>query len=113
METAIRDALTTQTADTSLGQLIKVIRENNLSIVVDKLIEFSSGKEEELRDVAGLGVQSATQPRRLTLLNFCRSAFKTVVSELPSDGKLAGAVSQKMVPKLFAQLQNVRLHFMC
>ncbi|KAG8864313.1 hypothetical protein FRB96_006134 [Tulasnella sp. 330] len=70
-----------------LGQLIKVIRENNLTIVVDKLIQFSSGKEEELRDVAGL-------------------AFKTVVSELPADGKLAAAVSQKMVPKLLAQLQN-------
>ncbi|KAG9023812.1 hypothetical protein FRB95_012465 [Tulasnella sp. JGI-2019a] len=70
-----------------LGQLIKVIRENNLTIVVDKLIQFSSGKEEELRDVAGL-------------------AFKTVVSELPADGKLATAVSQKMVPKLLAQLQN-------
>ena len=39
----------------SLGQLIKLIRETNLHIVVDKLIEFSSGKDEELRDIAGLG----------------------------------------------------------
>ncbi len=40
----------------SLGQLIKIIRETQMETVVDKLIEFSAGKDEELRDIAGLGV---------------------------------------------------------
>lgn len=39
----------------SLGQLIKIIREPQMVFVVDKLIEYSSGKEDELRDIAGLG----------------------------------------------------------
>ena len=39
----------------SLGQLIKIIREAQMVFVVDKLIEFSSGQEDELRDIAGLG----------------------------------------------------------
>lgn len=39
----------------SLGQLIKIIREPQMVFVVDKLIEYSSGQEDELRDIAGLG----------------------------------------------------------
>ena len=39
----------------SLGQLIKIIRESQMELVVDKLIDFSAGKDEELRDIAGLG----------------------------------------------------------
>ena len=42
----------------SLGQLIKIIREPQMVFVVDKLIEFSSGKEDELRDIAGLGLRT-------------------------------------------------------
>lgn len=38
-----------------LGQLIKIIREAQMVIVVDKLIDFSSSQDEELRDIAGLG----------------------------------------------------------
>lgn len=38
-----------------LGQLIKIIREPQMVMVVDKLIDFSSSKDEELRDIAGLG----------------------------------------------------------
>lgn len=39
----------------SLGQLIKIIRQTQMELVVDKLIEFSGGKDEELRDISGLG----------------------------------------------------------
>lgn len=39
----------------SLGQLIKIIRESQMVFVVDKLIEYSAGKDEELRDISGLG----------------------------------------------------------
>lgn len=42
----------------SLGQLIKIIRESQMETVVDKLIEFSAGKDEELRDIAGLGARA-------------------------------------------------------
>ena len=42
----------------SLGQLIKIIRESQMELVVDKLIEFSAGNDEELRDIAGLGTCS-------------------------------------------------------
>ena len=42
----------------SLGQLIKIIRESQMEFVVDKLIDFSAGKDEELRDIAGLGACS-------------------------------------------------------
>ena len=45
----------------SLGQLIKIIRESQMELVVDKLTEFSSSTDEELRDISGLG----TQPRLL------------------------------------------------
>lgn len=39
----------------SLGQLIKIIRENQMELVVDSLINYSVGKNEELRDISGLG----------------------------------------------------------
>lgn len=42
----------------SLGQLIKIIRQPQMEMVVDKLIEFSGGKDEELRDISGLGMFS-------------------------------------------------------
>jgi len=40
----------------SLGQLIKIIRESQMDFVVDKLIDFSSNKDEELRDISSLGL---------------------------------------------------------
>ena len=40
----------------SLGQLIKIIREPQMEFVVDKLIDYSGGKDEELRDISGLGM---------------------------------------------------------
>lgn len=40
----------------SLGQLIKIIREPQMVTVVDKLIDYSSSQDEELRDISGLGL---------------------------------------------------------
>ena len=51
----------------SLGQLIKIIRESQMEFVVDKLIDFSAGKDEELRDIAGLGMCSSTVSASLSL----------------------------------------------
>ncbi|KAI0075919.1 ARM repeat-containing protein [Panus rudis PR-1116 ss-1] len=70
-----------------LGQLIKIIRETQMVTVVDKLIEFSSGKDEELRDIAGL-------------------ALKTITSELPAEGKITAKACEKLTPKLLSQLAN-------
>ncbi|KAH8101480.1 ARM repeat-containing protein [Cristinia sonorae] len=70
-----------------LGQLIKIIREPQMVFVVDTLIEYSSGKEDELRDIAGL-------------------ALKTITTELPAEGKLAGRACEKLTPKLLSQLTN-------
>ena len=42
----------------SLGQLIKIIRELQMEMVVDKLIEFSGGKDDELRDISALGAST-------------------------------------------------------
>ena len=39
----------------SLGQLIKIIRESQMETVLDRLIELSSRNDEEIRDIAGLG----------------------------------------------------------
>ncbi|PBK61875.1 ARM repeat-containing protein [Armillaria solidipes] len=70
-----------------LGQLIKIIREPQLENVVDKLIEFSGGKDDELRDISAL-------------------ALKTITAELPSDGKVAVTACAKLTPKLLGQIQN-------
>lgn len=40
----------------SLGQLIKIVRESQMEFVVDKLIDFTGGKDEELRDISSLGL---------------------------------------------------------
>ena len=39
----------------SLGQLIKILGEAQMAYVVDQLIMFLSGKDDELRDISGLG----------------------------------------------------------
>jgi cullin-associated NEDD8-dissociated protein 1 len=43
-----------------LGQLIKIIRESQMEFVVDKLTEFSSSSDEELRDISGLGISHSS-----------------------------------------------------
>lgn len=43
------------TSERSLGQLVKIIKEQQMEMVVDKLIAFFSSQDEELRDISGLG----------------------------------------------------------
>ncbi|KAJ7366442.1 armadillo-type protein [Mycena albidolilacea] len=70
-----------------LGQLIKIIRQPQMETVVDKLIDFSGGQDEELRDISGL-------------------ALKTITAELPPDGKIAATACAKLTPKLLGQISN-------
>ncbi|KAF9527112.1 armadillo-type protein [Crepidotus variabilis] len=70
-----------------LGVLIKILRQIHMELVVDKLIEFSGGKDEELRDISAL-------------------ALKTITAELPPDGKIAASACAKLTPKLLGQIQN-------
>jgi len=72
----------------SLGQLIKIIRQPQMETVVDKLIDFSGGKDEEL--LRSLGI-----------------ALKTITAELPPDGKIATTACAKLAPKLLGQVQSV------
>ena len=46
-------------SDRSLGQLSKILRDSHQDYVMDKLIGFFSGQEDELRDVAGAGPLSS------------------------------------------------------
>ncbi|KAJ7920740.1 armadillo-type protein [Mycena leptocephala] len=71
----------------NLGQLIKIIRQPQMETVVDKLIDFSGGQDEELRDISGL-------------------ALKTITAELPPDGKIAATACAKLTPKLLGQISN-------
>jgi cullin-associated NEDD8-dissociated protein 1 len=92
----------------SLGQLIKIIRESQMEFVVDKLIDYSGGKDEELRDISGLGVFMHSSISGTNLFNDCRhTALKTITSELPPDGKIATTACAKLTPKLLAQASNV------
>ncbi|TFK28383.1 TIP120-domain-containing protein [Coprinopsis marcescibilis] len=70
-----------------LGQLIKILRQPQMEMVVDKLIEYSGGKDEELRDISGL-------------------ALKTITAELPPDGRIAASACAKLTPKLLGQIEN-------
>lgn len=52
----------------SLGQLVKIIREAHLSSVIDNLVLFIGGKDDELRDIAGLGESHIASYCRLRIL---------------------------------------------
>ncbi|CCM03714.1 uncharacterized protein FIBRA_05860 [Fibroporia radiculosa] len=68
-----------------IGQLVKIIRESQVENVIDRLIDFLSGKDEELRDISAL-------------------ALKTITSELPPEGKIAAKACEKLTPKLLMRL---------
>ncbi|KAL0578835.1 hypothetical protein V5O48_003159 [Marasmius crinis-equi] len=67
--------------------LIKILRQTQMEMVVDKLIEFSGGKDDELRDISAL-------------------ALKTITAELPADGKVSQSACAKLTPKLLGQAEN-------
>jgi hypothetical protein len=96
---------------TSLGQLIKIINDNQMNYVVDQLIEFLGGKEDELRDIAGLGTSShyLIHEYMLMTLMLIFIALKTITSELPLEGKTTGKTVEKLVPRLLKQLTTVHI----
>jgi len=42
----------------SLGELTKILRESHQDFVIEKLVTLFNGKDDELRDVAALGMLS-------------------------------------------------------
>ncbi|KAF8680510.1 TATA-binding protein interacting (TIP20) [Rhizoctonia solani] len=86
----------------NLGQLIKVVRPAQMDSTIDQLIEYSGGKDDELRDIAGLGTSPLSA--HLTAMNNLQIALKTVTAELPLEGTVAPRTIQKLVPKLLQQL---------
>jgi cullin-associated NEDD8-dissociated protein 1 len=77
-----------------------------MEMVVDKLIEFSGGSDDELRDISALGTCQWLQKDSQTV-NSCL-ALKTITAELPADGKVAASACAKLTPKLLEQVANVR-----
>lgn len=77
-----------------------------MELVVDKLIEFSGGKDEELRDISGLG-RCDLRLSFLRIIHVKLSALKTITAELPPDGRIAASACAKLTPKLLGQIQNV------
>ncbi|KAK2459779.1 hypothetical protein APHAL10511_008211 [Amanita phalloides] len=70
-----------------LGQIIKIIRPPQMVQVVNRLIELTGEKNDELRDISTL-------------------ALKNISAELPKDAKVASSVCAQLVPQLLALLQN-------
>ncbi|KAG8804388.1 hypothetical protein FRC16_008910 [Serendipita sp. 398] len=68
-----------------LGQLTKILRDSHQDFVIEKLISLFNGKDDELRDVAGL-------------------ALKTVVTNIPEN--IVGRACSKVGPRLLRQLQT-------
>ena len=77
-----------------------------METVVDKLIDFSGGKDEELRDISSLG-NWIRDHSWLFSLRSLGIALKTITAELPPDGKIATTACAKLAPKLLGQVQNV------
>lgn len=80
--------------------------------VVDKLIDFSGGKDEELRDISGLGTFFFSKIHELRA-KWHNLALKTITAELPPDGKIAATACQKLTPRLLGQIENVRTCIYC
>jgi hypothetical protein len=70
---------------------------------MEKLISLFNGKDDELRDVAGLGQShmSASHNRCIDV----SVALKTVMTNIPDS--IVGKACAKVGPRLLKQLQNV------
>ena len=90
----------------SLGTLIKIVRESQMEFIVVRLIDFSGSKDDELRDIAGLGKRIYRISRHNIFTNLRVIALKTIAAELPQDSKLAPNLCAKLTPKLLKQLQS-------
>ncbi|EPQ30131.1 uncharacterized protein PFL1_02248 [Pseudozyma flocculosa PF-1] len=69
----------------TLGTLVRKIRERQMQSILDKLVEYVSSKDEELRDIAALGL-------------------KTVTAEIPAKSSFANTAALKLAPKLVTQI---------
>lgn len=77
-----------------------------MELIVSRLIDFSGSKDEEIRDIAGLGEKIL---RCLGLVSdTIFIALKTITAELPQGSKLAPNACANLTPKLLQQLGNVR-----
>jgi cullin-associated NEDD8-dissociated protein 1 len=68
--------------------LVKIVKEKQLQVILDKLVEYISSKEEETRDIASLGL-------------------KTVMAEIPTESVLAARAGSNLMPKLLNQIADV------
>ncbi|CAO1637772.1 unnamed protein product [Parajaminaea phylloscopi] len=71
----------------SLGVLVGRIRERQMQVIIDQLVRFLSTKDEELRDIASLGL-------------------KTVVAEIPVGSTTAKSACDSLAPRLLEQLNE-------
>lgn len=83
-----------------------------MEFVVDKLIEFSGSKDEELRDISGLGTSPLIETMSLSY-SYTFAALKTITSELPREGTVAPKACAKLTPKLLSQAAIVILLPLC
>ncbi|PLW19619.1 hypothetical protein PCASD_18183 [Puccinia coronata f. sp. avenae] len=72
----------------TLGVLVKSVGDPRMTRIIDRLIAYSANEDEQLRDLAGL-------------------ALKTVVTEIPTNSRLAPTLCNKLAPKLISQLQDM------
>ncbi|CAO1614254.1 unnamed protein product [Sympodiomycopsis kandeliae] len=70
-----------------LGELVRQIREKEISSIISQLVTFVASKEEELRDIASLGL-------------------KTVIGAVPPQSNLARYASTNLGPKLLTQVSD-------
>ena len=80
-----------------------------MDFVVDKLIDFSSNKDEELRDISSLGSTFYLVAYIFSPCNHHISykiALKTITAELPLESQIAPKACAKLSPKLLQQLTN-------
>ncbi|KAG5459633.1 MAG: cullin-associated NEDD8-dissociated protein 1-like protein [Olpidium bornovanus] len=73
---------------TSLGTMVKLLREAELYSVVDQLCDMTSEKKEGLRDIANIAV-------------------KTVIMEVQPGAQVSANLVQRLVPRLLGLLEKV------
>ncbi|KAG0233459.1 Cullin-associated NEDD8-dissociated protein 1 [Actinomortierella wolfii] len=70
-----------------LGPLVKKVQEAQLQEIVDNLCTFVSQEQEDLREIASMGL-------------------KTVIVQVPAYSNVAVNVCKRLVPRLLTQLEN-------
>ncbi|PWY98205.1 TIP120-domain-containing protein [Testicularia cyperi] len=70
-----------------LGILVPRVRDKQMQFIIDHLVEYTSSRQEELRDIASL-------------------ALKTVTSQMPTRPNFASTATSKLAPKLIQQISD-------